>query len=898
MARHGPRHVVQTQSGKGTGACVKSRSVKLHICRRRISTSHALHQESLIKTDTTLPDSDARHTVRFYDDEQLLLAEVAAFIASALSADGAGIVIATPEHGAALRRTLGAAGTRVRFLDAADTLSRLLVDGWPDEARFRAVIGPVLAQAASGGGQVAAFGEMVALLCAEGHYEAAVRLEQLWNLVAADYRFALFCAYPWRLFPDDAQARAFEQVCAQHHHACGHAPDGGDHDVKGRPLDRVRLEQKAAALEAEVARRRQAERELRWRERELADFVENAVEGLHRVGPDGTILWANRAELQMLGYRWEEYVGRHIAEFHLDADVIDDILATLLSGGTLIDRPARLRCKDGSIRHVLIHSNGCFEDGQLRYTRCFTRDATERYERDAALAQRDAMLLNAPVAAALLRGPDLRFHLANRRYCALAGRADLVGKRFVDALPQLRGGPVEHALEQVFETGEPFSAEELRLALRDASGKVHERYFRFSLEALEDAQGEREGVIVVAVEVTEHVHNRQAIERAQRERERMLAELSSASQAKDEFLAMLGHELRNPLSPIVTALELMRLRDGDKQLGHVRERDIIQRQVEHLVRLVDDLLDVSRVTRGKIELKMEQVELGQVLGKAVEMASLLVEQRRHRLAVEIEDGLVWEGDPVRLAQVVSNLLTNAARYTEPGGQVRLSARRDAADPGAVVISVADTGVGLEPGMRTQVFELFFQGKRSVDRAEGGLGVGLALVKNIVELHGGTVEARSEGRGRGSEFVVRLPLRCAAGAGAAQAAQPAPAADMAPVRRRVLVVDDNVDGAETLGRLLAALGHTVEVCHDPVAALGVVERLRPEVALLDIGLPVLDGYQLAARIRALAGGRDCRLVALTGYGQEADKLRSQACGFEQHLVKPISPGDAARVVAGT
>lgn len=778
----------------------------------------------------------------------------------------------------------------MRFLDAADTLARLLVDGWPDEARFRAVIGPVLAQAASRGGQVAAFGEMVALLCAEGRYEAAVRLGELWNLVAADYRFDLFCAYPWTLFPDDAQAQAFEQVCAQHHHACGHAPDGSDHELKGRPLERVRLEQKAAALEAEVARRQQAERELRERERELADFVENAVEGLHRVGPDGTILWANRAELQMLGYRWEEYVGRHIAEFHLDADVIDDILTTLLSGGTLIDRPARLRCKDGSIRHVVIHSNGCFEDGQLRYTRCFTRDATLRHERDTALAQRDAMLLNAPVAAALLRGPELRFHLANRRFCDLAGRADLAGKRFADALPQLRGGPAEHALEQVFETGEPFSAEELRLALPDAGGAVRERFFRFSLEALEDAQGEREGVIVVAVEVTEHVHNRQAIERAQHERERMLAELSAASQAKDEFLAMLGHELRNPLSPIVTALELMRLRDGKQQAGHVRERDIIQRQV-------DDLLDVSRVTRGKIELKREQVELGQVLGKALEMASLLVEQRRHRLEVEIEDGLAWEGDPVRLAQVVSNLLTNAARYTEPGGQLRLCARRDAADAGTVVISVADTGVGLAPEMLTQVFDLFFQGKRSVDRAEGGLGVGLALVRNIVELHGGTVEARSEGRGRGSEFVVRLPLRSALGAPALQA-PPLVGQGLAAVRRRVLIVDDNVDGAETLGSLLAALGHTVEVYHDPVAALGAVERLRPEVALLDIGLPVLDGYQLAARIRALAGGRDCRLVALTGYGQEADKLRSQAAGFAQHLVKPISPGDAARVVAGT
>ena len=428
---------------------------------------------------------------------------------------------------------LGAAAVRVRFLDAADTLARLMVDGWPDESRFRAVLGPVLAQAGSQGGPVHAFGEMVALLCMEGRYEAAVRIEQLWNLVAADYRFALFCAYPWSLFTDETQARAFEQVCAEHHCAHGHTPEGHDHDLKGSPLAQVRLEQKVATLEAEVTRLRESEDELRWREREVADFVENAVEGLHRVGPDGTILWANRAELQMLGYRWEEYVGRNIAEFHADADVIDDILDTLCSGGALYDQPARLRCKDGSIRQVVIHSNGCFEDGRLRYTRCFTRDATERHQRDAALAQRDAMLLNAPVAAALLMGPELRFQLANRRYCELAGRTDLAGKRFADCFPQLRGGPVDEALEQVFATGAPFCAPELRLETVDAAGKPCERFFRFNLEALEDAQGEREGVIAVAVEVTGHVHNRQAIEHAQRERERMLAELGSANQAKD-----------------------------------------------------------------------------------------------------------------------------------------------------------------------------------------------------------------------------------------------------------------------------------------------------------------------------------------------------------------------------
>ncbi|WP_306394263.1 hybrid sensor histidine kinase/response regulator [Telluria beijingensis] len=622
---------------------------------------------------------------------------------------------------------------------------------------------------------------------------------------------------------------------------------------------------------------------------ELTDFVENAVEGLHRVGPDGTILWANRAELQMLGYEWDEYVGRHIAEFHEDPATIDYILATLLSGGTLYDQPARLRCKDGSIKHVLIHSNGHFEDGRLRHTRCFTRDATERQQRDVALAQRDAMLLNAPVAAALLVGPELRFHLVNNRYCELFDCSDLVGRTFGEAFPDLHGGSVAEEIARVFATGTRYEAEELVLSRLDAQGQPCERYFKFSLEPLMGADGRPEGVIAVAVEVTEHVRSRQAIERAHREREQLLVDLRAASQAKDEFLAMLGHELRNPLSPIVTALQLMRMR-GDG--AHSREGEIIQRQVDHLVRLVDDLLDVSRVTRGKIELKVERVELARVTGKAVEMASLLVEQRGHRLEVDVEPGLEWEGDPVRLAQVVSNLLTNAARYTEPGGRLWLRVRRDG--PDAVEISVRDTGIGLAPEVRDQVFELFYQGKRSIDRSEGGLGIGLALVKNIVELHGGSVQAHSEGRGLGSEFVVRLPLRSAIAMQALFGSMPAAEPLGAP--QRVLLVDDNVDGADTLGRLLRAHGHAVEVYHDPVSALAAVDRFHPTVALLDIGLPVLDGYQLAARIRALPGGRGCRLVALSGYGLAADHARSSAAGFERHLVKPVDPGEAARVVA--
>ena len=643
--------------------------------------------------------------------------------------------------------------------------------------------------------------------------------------------------------------------------------------------DRASLEAQVRALQAEVARREEAEAALRLSEREFTDFVENAAEGLHRVGADGTILWANKAELQMLGYGWEDYVGRHIAEFHADEAVIQDILAKLLAGETLYDYPARLRCKDGTVKHVLIHSNGYFVDGQLRYTRCFTRDATERRERDAALAQRDRILLNAPVAAALLAGPDFTFRLANRSYCELFGRSAIEGRTFLDVFPELRASETLHLLEQAWRSNELAQAEEMRLVLDDADGGTRERFFKFSLEPLAVQDGEERGLIVVAVDVTDHVRSRQEIERAHAERAELLAEFTAASRAKDEFLAMLGHELRNPLSPIVTSLQLMRMRAEPAAL---REREIIERQVEHLVRLVDDLMDVSRVTRGKIDLKIESVDIARPLEKAVEMASLLLEQRRHRLDVEIEPGIVWDGDPVRLAQVVSNLLTNAARYTEPGGHVVLRAAREG---DRLRIAVADDGIGMAPELRAQVFDLFFQGKRNIDRAEGGLGIGLALVKNIVDLHGGEVEARSAGKGLGSEFVVLLPL-AAPGRGVLPAVAAAPAA--ATAGRRVMVVDDNVDGAETLARLLAAHGHEVRVFHEPIAALAATAAFRPDLAVLDIGLPVLDGYELARRMRALLGAHPCRMVALTGYGQQADKARSEQAGFERHLVKPVNP----------
>ena len=350
----------------------------------------------LIKTEDLLSGKHGKagHFVRFYDDGDTLLDEVASFLERALRARGRGLVIATGAHVDALRRRLDelarAEGRTappardVAWLDAETTLAAFMVDGWPDRTRFEYEVGRVVAEACAGGAPVHAFGEMVAVLCARGRYDAALHLERLWNELARKLDFALFCAYPWALFPSADVAHVFRQVCAEHTHACA---DAAAIVPPGRPVDinLIRLEQKVHALQAEAARRRQAEKDLLWREREFADIVENAAEGLHQVGADGTILWANKAELQMLGYRWEEYVGHHITRFHADADVVDAMMAKLAAGETVVDLPARLRCKDGSIRHVVIRSNACFEDGRLRYTRCSTRDTTEHVEMAAAL---------------------------------------------------------------------------------------------------------------------------------------------------------------------------------------------------------------------------------------------------------------------------------------------------------------------------------------------------------------------------------------------------------------------------------------------------------------------------------------------------------------------------------
>lgn len=353
-----------------------------------------------------------------------------------------------------------------------------------------------------------------------------------------------------------------------------------------------------------------------------------------------------------------------------------------------------------------------------------------------------------------------------------------------------------------------------------------------------------------------------------------------ATLAKDRFMAMLGHELRNPLSPIVTALELLRHRGVWSP-----EHDIMQRQVGQLMRLVNDLLDISRITGGKLVLQLEPVDLAEVIGRALEMTRPLLDQRRHALDIVVPDhGLCVSGDMGRLAQVFSNLLNNASKYSDPGSQITVTARRDG---NTGIVEIADHGIGIDPDLLESVFGLFEQQGRGMDRAQGGLGLGLTIVRNLVMQHGGNVHAHSDGRGLGSRFVVELPLL---GTEVCEPAHEEVAVQDAPdMHGNILLVDDNIDAAATLAMALRLVGFDVRTAGDGMTALALVGDFRPDVALLDIGLPVMDGYELARQLRVRCGSA-VGLVALTGYGQRSDRERAEACGFDAHLVKPVDFAD--------
>ena len=372
---------------------------------------------------------------------------------------------------------------------------------------------------------------------------------------------------------------------------------------------------------------------------------------------------------------------------------------------------------------------------------------------------------------------------------------------------------------------------------------------------------------------------------ARAELEKFTDRLREANEAKDNFLATLAHELRNPLAPIRNALQIMRL-GGSNAATIGQARELMERQIQQMVRLIDDLLDVSRISRGKIELRKERVELAEIVQTALETTRPLVEAASHQLIVELpQEPLHLEADPIRLAQVLANLMNNSAKYTDEGGHIRLTAQREHDE---VVVRVRDNGIGIPADMLPRVFDMFTQVNRSLGRSQGGLGIGLTLVQSLVHMHGGSVQVFSDGPGQGSEFVVRLPLRRAGGQEEPAQNNRGMAADQVLAPRRILVVDDNHDAAESLSMLLKLMGQKVQVAFSAPEALAAARLDPPEMAFLDIGMPDMDGYELARRLRADPELRHMVLVALTGWGQDKDRQRSREVGFDHHLTKPADP----------
>ncbi|MBE7368901.1 PAS domain-containing hybrid sensor histidine kinase/response regulator [Ramlibacter pallidus] len=516
------------------------------------------------------------------------------------------------------------------------------------------------------------------------------------------------------------------------------------------------------------------------------------------------------------------------------------------------------------------------EDGRVAEVLLIHEDVTERLQAERELRESEAQFrtiadaMPQMVWSTLPDGYTDYFNEQTYEFTGLpAGSID--GERWADILHPDDREEAWRKWRHSLETGAPY---EVEYRLRHRSGEY--RWVLGRALAVRDGQG----AVIRWMGTCTDIH----------EQKRARDELLASNRRKDDFLAMLAHELRNPLAPISTAAHLLKAASSDPAKVQ-RSADIIERQVRHMTELVDDLLDVSRVTRGLVELDRQPVEMKTVLAHAIEQVRPLVEARGHELTTRMPAGDVHVlGDRPRLVQVVSNLLNNAAKYTPPNGalSVAMAVGED------VEIRVADNGMGIEPDLLPHVFDLFTQGARTPDRAQGGLGLGLALVKSLVELHGGRVVAESAGSGQGAAFTVTLPL-LKKGDLQAQAATPAIPLPRATHQLRILVVDDNQDAADTLGLLLETLGHEVHVAHDSARALEAAEASRFDAFVLDIGLPGMDGFTLARELRASVSGAAATFIALTGYGGVDDRHRGQEAGFDHYLVKPAEAAELAALL---
>jgi PAS domain S-box-containing protein len=893
-----------------------------------LETSRAASQGSAATPVADSPQAPGNdHFARFYLDDATLIESVAQHVMSGLRDGAAAVVIATEPHLTALDRFWASIGFdavayrdrgQLLSLDAAQTLAGLMVDGTPDRERFRATVGAVIARLSRQYGRVAAFGEMVGLLWHAGNPAAAVDLESLWNELREDYRFSLLCGYALRDCTADTADQAFEAACDAHAHVIP-AETYPASSTADQSKIIVQLQRKALALESRLERDRETQRSLAH----FAAIVECSDDAIISKTLDSVIRSWNPGAQRLFGYTAEEAVGKPITII-IPRDRLDEetrIIETLKRGERVDHYETTRLTKDGREVEVSLTVSPVWDAaGTVIGASKIARDITARKRSEALLRDREQRLTHEAKALTKLnelssrlwgcqdlhQGVDAMLEAAIELVGADKGNVQLVGADGVLRIEAQRGfgrefleyfkevaTDDESACGRALRFGEQVIIEDIELdeayaALRPMARSAG--YRAVVSTPLISADGVAQGMLSMHFSgvhrPTELELNRLAlyVRHASDFIHRCKIEqmLRQADQRKDEFLALLAHELRNPLAPIRYALTANRKADRTPEQRRWAD-DIIERQVTHMSRLLEDLLDVSRITRGKLQLKKEPAELTSVLAAAIETARPLLDSKQHRLSLDFpKEAVRFQADPVRLAQVFSNLLINAAKYTDPHGHIQLSV---ACDSREVVVRVRDTGIGISREMMPRLFEMFSQAETALARSQGGLGVGLALVRGLVALHEGTVQVQSEGAGRGCEFTVRLPLK--------DPISQIPRCDRiddatSGAGLRILIVDDNRDAADTCAAVLELSGHHVQTAYTPHQALELAEVFRPHAILLDIGLPEVNGYSLATKIRQTTWGRGVVLVAVTGWGQSEDRRRAFEAGFDHHLTKPVTP----------
>jgi PAS domain S-box-containing protein len=829
---------------------------------------------------TTLDDGP--HILQLYESDEFLVEALARYVGSGLAAGQTVIVIGTDSHREAVERLLSDRGIdlatarrngRYVTLDAAETLSDILVDGWPHDARFADVVGKLVAQASNRGStRVRAFGEMVGLLWARGDREAAIRLEQLWSEFGRATPLTMLCGYPLSAFDANDEA-SFDRVCNAHSHTI----PSESHSVSTWSDDRLHLLgrlRNRATLDHGGTPRPETEADL-WREHaEMADFFENAALPMHFVGVDGVILRANRAELAMLGYAAADYVGRPITDFHVDADAADDILRRLMRGDTLRSYEARLRCRDGSIKDVLLDSNGLWRGGRFMHSRCITRDVT---------AIKHALDMQRHLAAVVESSDDaivgktldgIITSWNNGAERILGYRAEeMVGQSITQIIPPDRAEDLTAILSAIRrgERVDHFETERIRKDGR----RIH---VSLTVSPIRDAAGRIIGASKIARDVTER-------KMAEAERERLLvaaeqarAAAEIANRTKDDFLSVVSHELRTPLASILGWVSVLKAQASPEQAA--RAVATIERSGKIQAKLIEDLLDVSRIVSGRMRLDFRLVDLPAIMREALESIRPTADAKGVVVHSEIDASAgPVAGDTDRLHQVAWNLLTNAVKFTPAGGsvEVRLTRRDD-----DVQLVVRDTGCGIGPEFLPFVFERFRQAEAVTSRRTGGLGLGLAIVRHLVELHGGEVRVESDGAGCGATFTITLPFVRLHNESRDTAALPQRLAS-----RRVLLVEDHAESRMGLEAIFAAHGAEVVAVATIEEARRALQTQLPDVLVSDIGLPDGDGYGLLEEVRALPALSRLPAIAITG-DRDHDERRTTSAGYQVRMVKPVDP----------